>query len=162
MVDPNIVRWLVASCRAYFKSRQGIYPLFFENTGPKNLIDSNGQPINSYGEFRIEGPYIRYVTTNETWYEVELNILCHTGINAANSDEIERMVGLYAAAFANSIPVMKFGNSEGDDRTVQVGCLILLDNKGEQVRVSRFGQANPDTKLSQASIDGTYRMRTVL
>jgi len=160
-LDPNIVRWIVASCRTFFNTRKGNYPLFFENTGPKKLQDAQGNPIASYAEFRVNGPYYRKITTTEEFYDVELNVLCHTGINNTDSDEIERMLGTYFSAFAPTIPILRYGNGLSDDQS-QIGCLMLYGEKGDQIRVSRFGQANPDTKLAQGSIDGSYRMRLTL
>jgi hypothetical protein len=158
-LDPNMVRWIVASCRVFFAARRGSYSLFFENIGPKDLKDIHGQSIPLYGQFRIDGPYIHTPTKNEIWYDVEINILCQSVIDNRDSDLIEQMIGTFAAAYEYAIPVMKYGDNEGDDSTVQIGCLIQLLEKGEQIRVNRFGQANPDTKLAQASIDGSYRMR---
>lgn len=157
-----MVRWIVASCRKYFDSNRGDVPLFYENTGPKRMLDSSGKPLKSYAEFRIDGPYYRRLSAYETYYDIDLNVLCHTGIDTLYSDEIERMLGIFAVAFTEAIPVYKYGRDVmGVDDSSRVGCLIRLDGKNEAVRVSRFGQANPDTPLAQASVDGTYRMKMI-
>lgn len=136
-------------------------PLFFENSGAKNLKDSHGEPYTSYAEFRMDGPFIRRVTRNEIHWDVEINILVHAGISLRYSDEIETVLGIMAAAYEYSIPVYKYGDNVGDDQS-QIGCLIIVTEKGEDIEVSRFGQVNPDTKLAQASIDGHYKMRQTL
>lgn len=158
-LDPNMVRWIVASVRTFFNSRRGDYHLYYENVGKKDLKDSNGRPITVYGQLRIDGPYIRTPTSNETQYEIEVNVLCQSNVDNTNADVIEAMLGQFVTAYEYAIPVMKYGNGPSDDRTVQVGCLVQIADKGEQIRVNRFGQANPDTPLAQASIDGSYRMR---
>lgn len=158
----QIVRWIVASCRTHFENGKGPYSIYFENAGPRNLVDFQGKPITNYVEFRIDGPYIRKLSQKELWYTCDLNLLCHSNIDNRDSDSIERMLGWFVTLFTDAIPVMKFGNTPGDDRTVQFGCLMLYASKGDDINVSRFGQANPDTKLAQASIDATYRMKLVL
>lgn len=157
-MNPDMVRWIVASCRYFFNERRNSIPLFFENTGPKTLLDSQGYPTKTYAEFRIEGPYFKQNNAVEVQYDVIINILVHTGINVIDSDEIERALGLFASIYVNAIPVFRYGNRLGDDQTY-VGCLQTLVTKGDEVRVSRFGQANPDTRLAQASIDGSFRMK---
>jgi hypothetical protein len=157
-MNPDMVRWIMASCRSFFYERRNGIPLFFENTGPKTLLDAAGNPTKTYGEFRLEGPYFRQVNAVEQQYDIVINILVHTGINVTDSDEIERALGSFASIYQSVIPVYRYGNGIGDDQTF-VGCLQLLVTKGDEVKVSRFGQANPDTRLAQASIDGNYRMK---
>jgi len=160
-MDQDMVRWIIASCRAFFFNRRQGYTLFFENIGAKNLKDTSGKEVPYYAEFRVDGPGVRQLTKREYVWEIEINVLLHGAVDVRYSDEIEKMLGVFAAAFEDAIPVYRYGDGVRDDQS-QIGCLRLFSEKGEEVQVSRFGQANPDTKLTQASVDGRYRMRQTL
>lgn len=162
-MNPNMVRWITASCRSHFNDRKMDIPLFFPNVGSKRLQDELGKPISLYAEFRVDGPYYQKMNAKEERYDVDLNVLCQAGINTGDSERILYALGIFSAAFTDVIPVFRFGrDTDGVDDQSLIGCLIRNDEKNEAVRVSQFGQANPDTQLAQASVDGSYRMRLTL
>lgn len=168
IIDFDINRWINASCRDFFNSNRTPnamgalpIPLYFEATGAKNLIDvTTGKPIMDYAEFRLDGPFRQQMTATETWYDIEINILCISLVRDDYSDQLEVTLGVFATAFQYCIPVFKYGDLPQDDQT-KIENLILLQDKNEQVRVSRFGQANPDTRLVQGSVEGHYRLKLV-
>ena len=157
----SIPRWIMASCRHFFHDRRGQFSMFFEHAGSKDLRTDAGGKIVDYFEFRLDGPFSQQHSKNETEYAVEINILCISNLKTKYTDQIEIMVGIAAASFELNIPVFRFGDQPQDDQSL-VGCLKLVQGKNEQVRVSRFGQANPDTQVIQASVEGHYTMRLVL
>jgi len=154
----NIVRWIIASARKYFHTFSR-YPMFYEHTGPKTLTLPNGRPITEYTEFRLDGPYTQQITKRETHYEIEINVLCVTTVDQGNADKIEDVLGSIHSIFSKgNFPVLRYGDSSIDDES-HIGCMLLRTDKREEVRVSRFGQANPDTRVLQASVEGHYQMR---
>jgi len=154
----DMPRWIMASCRSFFTQRRGAWPMFFMHLTQKDLQKNTGQAILSYFEFRLDGPYIQQLTSNEDRYTIEINVLCISNVDAKYSDEIEKMLGQMAAAFEPVIPLFRFGDQLQDTRA-KLGCLTLMQDKREAVIISRFGQANPATEVIQASIEGHYEFR---
>ena len=163
--DPNISRWLLASCRAWFDShRLNNATLFYEYTRHKQLENpTTGLVIQQYGEFRLNGPDHRKVTHNEEWYDIVINVLCTQDLNEGQSDEIDEFIGNIYVCFTECIPVYRYGDSSNllNDNTY-IGFLKRTDEKNGQVNLSRFGQANPDSLLTQVSIEASYRMKLQL
>ncbi len=151
-MDPNLPRWMEASCRAWFDAlRQGI-PLYFEHTGLRPVQDDK-----SYAEFRFDGPYSVSPSKGTTHHYAEINILCTTYVDRADADTISRLTGVFHSAFRNCIPVYRYGDGPYDDQTY-VGAMMISDERGEKVRTSYFGQVNPDTNVIQATVEGHYKM----
>ena len=154
----DLPRWIMSSCRTYFDQRRGRWPMYFMHQAQKDLKKGHGQAVVSYFEFRLDGPYIQTMTSNETKYTIEINILCISNVDNKFTDEMEMMLGQMASAFGPVIPFYRFGDQPQDTRT-QVGCLLLLQEKNESVIISRFNQANPATEIIQASVEGHYEYR---
>lgn len=150
----DLPRWIMASARDFFKENSH-FPLFFEHTGDKTLKG----PITKYAEFRLDGPFATKVTKNETYYDIEINILCIATLNESYADDLEEVLGDFMSIFAIGwFHVFRYGDHDVDDQS-KVGCMILSTGKHEEIRVSRFGQANPDTRVLQASVEAHYQMR---
>lgn len=143
----------MASCRVFFNDRRQGIPLYFMYTGPKPLSGEK-----TYAEFRLDGPYTRKVSGSEKWYDIEINVLSTTHVEVSKTDDIEDINGIWLAAFEDAIPVYKFGNRPGDDKSF-IGCLVLQQQAGKAVHLNRFGQSNPDTRMIQTSVEGHYRMK---
>lgn len=157
--DPNMPRWLMASVRVHFAELIGATDvLIYEHTGPKDYLDMNGRPVKGYAELRVTGPYYRAMSLSEGWYDIDINVLCSIPLKMTNADEIERLIGLYYSLMTPTIGVFKYGNGPDDDGS-QIGCLELLPQREGDVKVSRFGQANPDTQFIQATVEAQYRLK---
>jgi len=152
----NMSRYIMASVRVHFSQKLVTYPIYYEHTNPKNLIDSNGKEIRDYYEFRLDGPYKRKLQGPDTWYYVEINILIQSLVDPKYADRIEEMIDEATSGFAEGIPVYKYVDTDPPE---YVGCLELLEDDNEQIHCNRFAQANPDTKVLQASVEGHYRMK---
>jgi len=157
----DLPRWIMASCRHFFHDRRSNFPMYFEHAGTKDLRTDSGGKIVDYFEFRLDGPFMQQQSKKETEYQIEINILCISNTRPKFTDQIEVMVGIAAASFELVVPVFRYGDQPQDDQSY-VGCLRLSQDKNEQVRVSRFGQANPDTQVIQASVEGHYIMKLVV
>jgi hypothetical protein len=151
--DKNIVRWIRASCEAFFNTKKENIPLYFQYSGPR---PKDGE--HTWSEFRLDGPYIKQISATEVWYDVEINILSSTPVRPDKTFVIEDINGIWVAAFEPMISVLRYGNQPGDDKSF-IGCLFRQDDTNDSVIVSRFGQANPDTKVIQSSVEAHYRMK---
>lgn len=160
--DPNMNRWIMASCRTWFENNKlNDIKIFYEYTKHKDIDDHTTKyEIQQYGEFRMDGPDYKQITKNEQWYDVIINVLVTQTLNEGNSDEVELLIGSIAVCFAECIPVFRYGSSDNilNDNT-QIGVLKRVNQKSGEVNVARFGQANPDTQITQASIESNYRLK---
>ena len=164
MQDPNMPRWIMASCRTWFNAHvQNGVKIFWEYTRHKDVTDKKtGQAIKRYAEFRLNGPFYTLKTSNECWYDVDINVLLTQNLTQGASDEIEDLIGSLFVCFTQSIPIYRFGPADNViNDSSQIGCLMRMNERGGEVDVSRFGQANPDTLVTQASIEAMYRLKLV-
>ncbi len=151
----NMNRWIMASCRTWFENnKQNNIKIFYEYFKHKDVTEQQ------YAEFRLNGPDYQLITKSEGRYDVDINLLVTQVLNDGNTDEIELLIGSIAVCFAECIPVYKYGSIDNlvNDGSL-IGNLVRVNEKNGEVNVSRFGQANPDTLISQASIDSRYTMR---
>jgi hypothetical protein len=161
--DPNMSRWIMASCRTWFETnKQNNIPIFYEYTRHKNITQNETKhEIPQYAEFRLNGPDYRQISANEVWYNIEINVLCSQTLIEGQADVMEMLIGSIYPAFTTCIPVYRYGdpilNALNDSSFV--GPLMINDEKDGQVNVYRFGQANPDTLFSQTSLEGGYRLK---
>lgn len=156
-MDVNLPRWLMASVRNHFYDRRGGVYLHFEGTGSRNTKDDAGNEIIQWAELRVDGPYQQIYTLRDTAYILEVNLLIMAGVNDVETNAIDRLMGLFGAAFTNCISVFKYGDGPDDDQS-QIGHLKLIPSKTGEVQFTRFGQVGPDTRFLQASIEGHYKM----
>lgn len=148
-MHPKLPLWIVRSCRVFFDARRGGYPLYAEHT--QKPTDAG----RAYGELKVDGPFSLSLQGSTTLYEIEVNILCTCVLDPRDSDVVERLIGQFVAAFDEHLPIFKIG-----DGNEYIDCMSLRHERGERLRVNRFGQVQVDTGIAQAGIEGHYEMKT--
>lgn len=166
MFDPNMSRWIMASCRNWFETNKlNAIPIYYEYTRHKNITQNETKrEVPQYAEFRLNGPDYKQVTANEVWYSVELNLLCSQSLVEGQADLIEKLLGSIYVCFTTCIPIYRYGDITLDAKNDSsfVGPLMIADEKDGQVNIYRFGQANPDTLFSQTALEAGYRLKLPL
>lgn len=154
MIDPNLSRWIWASCSKFFDDRKGDLTIFFEGD------DRDTAKLKDFIEFRMDGPRSRTISHNYTRHDVFINILVQSTMDSMDTHRFWRTVGLVQALFVPCIPVYKYGDGPDDDPSVMVGVLQIRNDgfNGEQLKVSAFGQVDPTVRVQQATIEANYRM----
>ena len=168
--DPNMSRWIMASFRTWFDATKlNEIPIFYEYTRHKNITQNETMPeAQQYAEFRLNGPFYSKVTAIEEYYDVMLNVIVTQDLNEGKADEMDMLIGSIQVCFTDCIPIYRYGivdlsgpNGSNINDSSLVGGMLIHDDKMGSVEVLRFGQANPDTLLSQTSIEANYRMKLV-
>jgi hypothetical protein len=164
--DPNMPRWIMASCRQWFETNKlnGI-SIFYEYTRHKN-IDQNEtvHQLPQYAEFRLNGPDYKRLSGNEETYSIEINVLLSQDLIEGQADTMEYLISYLMPCFTSCIPVYRYGDpllDAANDNSL-IGGLLITDEKDGQVNIYRFGQANPDTLFSQTALEVGYRMHIQL
>ena len=155
-MDPNLPRWITASCAKHFDAFKGSVFLHFEGSGPRPTPITYPD-LKFWAEFRCDGPYTVPCTRNEELYNVELNVLLCSVVEDTYAYRIQELMGIFGVAFTSTISVYRYGDNPQDDQSF-VGCLQLLTTNSERVNFSNFSQIGPNTLLKQGSIEGHYRM----
>ena len=153
-VNPKWSRWAFASVSNHFfneidKSR---LPLFVE--GQKRNTDT----LKTFAEIRMDGPWYTEVSRGCWKIYGEVNILVQATLDERDTHLIHRSVGLVTAAFTD-ISVFRFGDEPGDDDTFVWCWKLLQDSRDrERIQVANFGVIEPNTKLTQAVVEGHYEV----
>ncbi len=150
--DKNWDRWIFASVSKHFDDNKQGFKLFIEGNDYDLSTETN------YFEFRMNGPMLREMSKDFWKLEIVVNILVVSKRDDRSIHTIHSNVGIAAAAFTKCIPVFKYGSSDDDDRTIQLG-VLELDTRGQLgIEISHFGQVGPDTKEMQSWVEGSYCM----
>jgi hypothetical protein len=143
-------RWIFASLTNHFSDHAQSTNFFVEG--------QNRDPsITDYAEFRMDGPYFNEINSSYWKIDVIAAIIVNIIQNDADIHKLDRIIGIYLAAFTPNIDVFKYGDSEIDDQSL-LGCLKLATNTGERIRVDKFGQVRAATRVAQASIEAHYEL----
>lgn len=155
-------RWTWASVSKHFKNiieTNNQIKLFIEG---QDIVD---RTLNTYTEFRMDGPYIKQLSRREYDMIFEINILITSFKDTKDGHKLQRLNGIVASAFIECIPIFKYGPSSdlsnGDpvNDNSRVSELILKTDKREIVQVSNFGTIEVDIPIMQASVEGHYKGR---
>jgi len=145
------VRWCYTSINKYFDDRKESYDLYIE--GDRRTL----QEETEFAELRIDGPVIHIPQKDCYILEVQINILCATHVDPRQHYRTQEMVGVFARAFRNNIPVYKYGDGPLDDDSL-IGCFKMMQGSGESLDINYFGVIASNTKIVQTSIEGHYRL----
>jgi len=154
MIHQNMARWITASCAQFVADNKGSFNLFCEGE-PRNTAS-----LNSWAEFRLDGPYIQEISRDCFRIDVEINIVISVVDLQQDAYTIQRMTGWFQSKLMSNIPVYRHPgvtNDVADDSSL-VGCLQLRDEMKQAIVISNFGKVRPDTELYQASVEAHYRM----
>jgi hypothetical protein len=150
-IHPDWVRWCYTSINKHFDGSKRAYSLYLE--GDARTLQSEAE----FAELRMDGPFIEIPQKRLYYLDVEINILCQTHVDPRQHYSAQVMVGTFASAFRNQIPVYKFGDGPLDDGSL-LGCFHLQRSLKEKVDISYFGVIKSDTKILQTTIEGHYRL----
>ncbi len=149
--NPNWVRWVMASIFKYFDDAKGPYFLHIEGT------ERATKDLDKWAELRVNGPHIFERSKKDWELSCEINVLVSAQANSPNCYDYPTLSGWFAALFASTIHIYKFGSEVGDDQSY-VGCLQIQSNGNEKIQVSHFGVIEPGSNLQQGSVDAHYNM----
>ena len=151
-INVDWVRWSVASLNDHFNGIKGIYPLYIE--GDERDTDD----LKTFAELRFDGPFIKYPCKNLYYLDIEINILVQAHMDPNDLYAGLKAVGIFATGFTNTIKAYKYGNGVNDDDSL-LGCFRLrTDRNHDEIAVGQFGIIRQDTRLTQYTIEGHYRM----
>lgn len=138
-----------ASLAKHFDARRGTLKLRLEG-------DERGKDSNDSVELRIDGPDEDVPSRGVEYYDVFINMLVSCVRDQRDSHKLERAVGVVAAAFVYDIPVYRYGDQTGDDKTL-VGCLV----RGDRVIITNFGTADGAPNILFSTVEGQYRLTII-
>lgn len=150
-INAQWFRWVHASINKHFEDRRGDYPLYLEGD---ERVESDTE---DFAELRIDGPMIKNPHKGYRYLDVEINVLLQSVMDPKNMYKVQEIVGLFSHAFTNLINVNKYGNGPLDDDSL-LGCFHLQRDKKEGVVINYFGIIRQDTRITQATIEGHYRL----
>lgn len=145
------VRWIVSSINKHFTDNKGSLPLYLE--GDERTL----QDEHEFYELRVDGPFILQTQKDYYFLDVEINVLVQAHMDQNKLYNLQTALGPMLKAFTNAICVYKYGDGLHDDQSL-LGQLRLNRNLDETVDVSYFGIIKEDTRITQATIEGHYRM----
>ena len=153
-VNANWNRWIFASLTSYFAARRQGIPFYIEG-------QSRPDTVSNFGEFRLDGPL--YNELNNHYWTVDVTVTIIISIVQDDQDihKLDRIIGIFLAAFTTDIPVFRYGDNPNIDTQEQLGCLKLSPAFGERIRVDKFGQIKVATPITQASIEAHYVMTLI-
>jgi hypothetical protein len=148
--NPDWARWILASTATYFTTALAPTPLFIEGQ------DRNTSALQSYLEFRMDGPYMREYTEGYWELTSEVNILIVTYINDNDLYLQQRLTGQVAGLFTQ-IPIYQLG--DGDlSNPVYLECMTPYTTARDLIEISNFGKISPDSQMMQSTVESKYRM----
>jgi hypothetical protein len=145
------IHWIYASINKHFTDNKGTLPLYLE--GDERTLQDEAQ----FYELRIDGPFILQPQKDEYILDVEINVLVQVHMDDQELYNIQTAIGPILKAFSNAICVYKYGDGPHDDNSF-FNTLRLNTRLDERVEVNYFGIIREDTRLTQATIEGHYRM----
>jgi len=151
-INVNWYRWIFASVAKHFDGVKGSYTLYIEGD------ERNTNEEQNFAELRMDGPFIKKPCKQIVYLDVEVNLLIqsiqdHTSLYAGLI-----AAGVFAAGFVDIIKVYKYGDGVPDDDSL-LGCLRLRDDRNnDTIDLGNFGIIRPDTRITQLTIEGHYRM----
>jgi hypothetical protein len=156
MINQHWARWCFASAASHFQDNvAALDPSFyFYVEGMKRDTRTRG----TFCEFRLDGPRITQGPNNCFEIYGEVNILVQATLDESDTQLIQRSVGTVTAAFSD-ISVYKYGDGPDDDDSF-LFCWQLQNNarSRDRVEVAQFGIIAPDLHLTQATVEGHYKV----
>ncbi len=152
--DPNWPRWITTSIYKYFYGKlHGDVSVYLEGQNRQ----TEGQ--KSYVEIRYNGPTVDRLTPRTFKLYVSINILVvYIKATEDNLYSFDNIIGLVTTAFPNAFQVMRYGDGTQDDQ-LEVGCLKQKPEPGkDMIEVMRYGQADPNIRMVEATIEASYEM----
>jgi len=151
-INIDWIRWTFASIAKHFDDAKGTYPLYIE--GDERDTDD----LRTFGELRMDGPFITTLPNGLFYLDIEINVLIQSHMSLTDLYAGLKAVGQFATAFVNVIKTYKFGDGGNDDNTL-LGCFRLRTGRTHNtIDVSQFGIIRQDTRITQYTIEGHYRM----
>jgi len=146
------MKWIHASVNKHFTDNKGNLPMYLEGD-ERTDIEDNAE----FYELRIDGPFILQPHKNLWFLDIEINVLVQTHMDSRQLYNNSIAMGPMLKAMSNTICVYKYGEDVLDDQSV-LGILHLQRGLDERVDINYFGIIRPDTRLTQSTIEGHYRM----
>lgn len=148
---PDWIRWIYSSINKHFIDAKGSLPMYLE--GDERTLQDEAE----FYELRIDGPFILQTQKDYYFIDVEVNVLIQTHMDDRRLYNVQEAMGQIVKAFTNAICVFKYGDYIFDDQTL-LGTLKLKTDLNERVETNYFGIIKEDTRLTQATVEGHYRM----
>lgn len=151
-INPNWQRWITASVNKHFNTAKGDYTLYIE--GDERVTSDEGV----FAELRSDGPFFKRPCKGLVYMDVEINVLIQAVMDPTDLYVGPKIAGYFAAIFTNIIRVYKYGNGNDDDDTL-LGCLRQRDDRNHNsLDIGNFGIIRQDTRITQMTIEGHYRL----
>ena len=145
------VRWIIASINKHFIDNKGTLPMYLEG------YERTLQDEHEFYELRVDGPFILQPQKDEYWLDVEINVLVQAHMDDQRLYNLQTSIGPIVKAFENAICVYKYGDGIHDDQSL-LGVFRLNRRLDETIDINTYGIIKEDSRLTQATIEGHYRM----
>lgn len=149
--DANWIRWTHASVNKHFEDRKGIYDLYLE--GDERTLQEKAE----FAELRLDGPFITQPHKDYYILNIEINVLIQTHMDSKKLYKTYDASGNFLKAFSNSICAYKYGDGPLDDQSLW-GVYRLSSRLPNNIDVNHFGIIKEDTRLTQTTLEGHYRL----
>ena len=150
-INASWVRWIYASINKHFDNHKGDLPIYIEGD------ERTQNDREDFVELRIDGPFIKTPHKGLRYLDVEINLLIQSVLDPKDLYKVQRVTGIFSHAFTNLIEVYKYGNGPIDDNTL-LGCFHAQRDLKEGIAINYFGIIRQDTRITQATIEGHYRL----
>jgi len=143
--------WIYASIHKHFDARKGDYNLYIEGD------ERTYQDETDFVELRIDGPFITQHQKKVFFLDVEVNVLVQSHMDPTDLYKIQRVVGWFTKAFTNTICIYKYGDEDFDSQDLFATLHLKRDIK-EKVDINYYGIVKENTRITQSTIEGHYRL----
>ena len=155
-INPNWARWIVTSLAVYFKAIADDVGIEFLVAG---VDERESETVETdHAELRVNGPFIRQLSSGYFRLDVDSNILLSDFIGGSeNPYKLIDWAGKFQQAAERSIPVYRYGPDTSVDDGSLLGCLSVRGGKNGS-DIYQFGQVNANDRIRQVSVDTRHWM----
>lgn len=148
----HLKRWIKASFLKEFKLHLKGQMMFVE--GEERLTNTNYQHL----EFRLDGPYLKPLGPEHYKAYIEVNLLANCTRNEENKYWRENLEGTMMHILNRDVCIYKIGNVGIEDEDDGTLLEIMNHLNVDMIKVSDFGQIDPNTQVFQATAEAHYEM----
>jgi hypothetical protein len=154
LLNSNWLKWIRASVYLHFSRYKGNNNLYLE--GDERLTGD----WPNFAELRMDGPLILMPQKGLFYLDYDVNILVSAQLDQKQLYKADAILGSFLIAFTEYIMVYRYGTGPLDDQTL-LGCLKLHFTErsaSRGIEVNTFGIIRQDTRITQSTIEGHYRI----
>lgn len=149
--NPNWARWILASASKHFMQLAAANNLHIFIEGTNRQTDN----VPTHFELRIDGPQATELSKGYWQLDAEINLLYKVSLSD-DTHASAKVAGILQSGMTD-LCIYRYGDGPADDDTF-LGTLSLRQDARNPVRLNNFGQIAPELRISQGTVEGSYRM----